>query len=303
MPTPGSAQHSVLIDYMTGVSTPLVSYTSRLPLGGVTFSRCSFPPNPGITLGSTQSIVAVHADPSFEIEWRDPDRDQLRQSRVCSGDMNVNCADLPVFHRWAVTARALVIAVENRFLTRTFTEAFGRDAEQLPVLVGVTDPVVQRIASLCDQEIEERGAEGRIYAEGLATALVVHLFRRYGFRQYRLPTIMGGLPAAQLRRVTDYIEANLETDVGLAELAGLVGLSPHHFGQAFKASIGMPPYRYVIQRRVVRARELLLSSRQPAAEIAAQVGFSSQSHMIFQFRKLTGMTPSRYRRERGVSGR
>jgi len=61
-----------LIDYAACVPTPYVSYSAQLPLGGVTLSRCAFMPNPGVTLGSTQAIVAVHADPAFELEWRDP---------------------------------------------------------------------------------------------------------------------------------------------------------------------------------------------------------------------------------------
>lgn len=295
----------VLIDFAAGVPTPYVSHAARLPLGNVTLSRCIFPPNPGVTLGSKQAIVAVHSDPSFELEWRDPSRDALRRTTIKRGEMNVNSADLPVFHRWIVPVRALVIALDTSFIERTFVDAFDRDAEQLPLVVGVADPAVQQLAALCDQEIGEGGAAGRLYAESLATALIVHLFRSYGVNPHKAHRVIGGLTPLQLRRVMDYIEARLDQDLGLAELATVADLSTHHFGQAFKASMGTPPHRYLIERRVHRAKELLIGSNQSIAEVAASVGFSSQSHMTFNFRKLVESTPARYRRAmtmKAVSG-
>lgn len=288
--------NSALVDYAAGAPTPYVSYVSRLPLGGVSFSRCCFPPNPGITLGGTQSIVAVHSNPSFEMDWRDPESDALRRSTVISGAMNINRPNLPVFHHWTLTAKALVISFEEAFVEQTFVQAFDRDAEQLPVMIGAIDGTVQRLAALCDQEIVRGGAGGRLYAEGLATSLLVHLFRLYGSHPHPRH-LAGGLAPTQLRQVQNHIEDNLGEDLGLAELAALAGLSTHHFGQAFKASTGVTPHRYVIERRVHRARELLLGEDYSIEEIALSVGFSSQSHLTLNFRHQTGLTPGQYRRE------
>jgi AraC family transcriptional regulator len=285
-----------LIDFAAGVPTPHVSYTGRLPLGNVTLSRCVFQPNPGVMLGSKQTIVAVHSDPSFELEWWDPGRDLLQRTAIKTGDMSVICADLPVFHRWTVPAKALIIALDTSFVERTFVDAFDRDAEHLPVIVGVADPTVQHLAALCNQEIVEGGAAGRLYTESLATALVVHLFRSYGVSQHKAPRVVGGLAPLQLRRVMDHIEERIDQDLGLADLAAIADLSSHHFGQAFKASMGIPPHRYLIERRIHRAKELLIGGDRSIAEIAVSVGFSSQSHMTFNFRKLVATTPARYRR-------
>lgn len=292
-----SSERVALIDYAGGAPTSFVSYPERLPLGGVTLSKCSYPPNPGVTLGSTQVIVAMHTNLAFEMIWRDPGGALPRQQTIYRGEMNVNWANQPVFHRWTTTANALVIALDLAFVEHTAVEAFDRNIEPLRVVIGKADPVVQRLAALCDQEISERGAAGRIYAESLATALVVHLFRSYGVNPRKAPRMIGGLAASQLRRVRDHIEARLDEDVSLADLAILAGLSTHHFGQAFKASTGVPPHRYLIGRRIHRAKELLIGDDHSVAEIAAMVGFANQSHMTFNFRKLTGTTPARYRQE------
>jgi AraC family transcriptional regulator len=291
------ADRTALIDYSAGMPTPYVSYAARLPFGGVTLSRCAFPPNPGMTLGSTQVLVAVHTDPAFEMEWRDPGCDSPRRQMINSGEMNVSWADLPVFHRWTTTANALVIALDRVFVERAYMEAFDRHAEPLRVIIGRTDPVVQRLAALCDHEITEGGAGGRLYTESLATALVVHLFRSYGVNPCDAPRMIGGLAPSQLRRVKDLIEARLDEDVSLADLGALTDLSTRHFGQAFKTSVGMPPHRYLIGRRIHRAKELLLNGNNSVAEIAAIVGFASQSHMTFNFRKLAGTTPALYRQK------
>ena len=88
-----------LIDFAAGVPTPRVSYTGRLPLGNVTLGRCIFPPNPGVTLGSKQAIVAVHSDPSFELEWRpdgrSPDFRQYPQRGAAASRLYQGRSDCP----------------------------------------------------------------------------------------------------------------------------------------------------------------------------------------------------------------
>ncbi len=169
---------AVLIDYAAGAPTSRLTYAARLPLGSVTLSRCTFHPNPGIALGSAQVMIAVHSTPSFELEWRDPERDPLQRTTVNPGDIHLIPPDLPVFHRWVPTTQAVVIALDRAFVTRTIAEAFdGTDGELRP-LIGVSDHSIDRLVGLCDQEIAEGGAWGRRDAESLATALVVYLFRR-----------------------------------------------------------------------------------------------------------------------------
>ena len=137
--------------------------------------------------------------------------------------------------------------------------------------------------------------QSRLYLETLGAALAVHMFRTYGDRLIRPPPARGGLGPQRLRRVLDYIEAHLDQDISLSELAAVTDLSRHHFGEAFKTSTGTSPHRYVVERRLHRAKELLLGTAQTLAEIAVAVGFASHSHFTCYFRRLTGTTPSRFR--------
>ncbi|MBU6418771.1 MAG: AraC family transcriptional regulator [Proteobacteria bacterium] len=106
---------------------------------------------------------------------------------------------------------------------------------------------------------------------------------------------IGGMRGVRLRRAVDYIESHLGEDVRLRTLASVVGFSVHHFSDVFKAETGLAPHHFLIERRIHRAKELLLETKMPIAEIALEVGFSGQSHLTLNFRKLTGTTPLRFR--------
>lgn len=105
----------------------------------------------------------------------------------------------------------------------------------------------------------------------------------------------GGLTPVQLRRVLDHIEADLGEDTSLRRLAELVRLSPHHFARAFKQSTGLAPHRYVLQRRIARAKEMLSDRQLSLAELGQSLGFASQAHFTTTFRAETGTTPGAYR--------
>ena len=118
-------------------------------------------------------------------------------------------------------------------------------------------------------------------------------------------TNAGGLCCVKYGVTTDYV---LGLQVVLADgtavrlggprLKDVAGLSLHHFSAAFKASTGMPPHRYQIDRRIRRAKELLLGTDRSIIAIALEVGFASHSHFTDQFRKWTNTTPSRFRMDR-----
>ena len=107
--------------------------------------------------------------------------------------------------------------------------------------------------------------------------------------------IRGGLPPRALRKVREFIEANLDQKISIEALARAVGLSMFHFARAFKQSEGVTPHDYLVQRRVNRAKELLAATDLPLSEIAVTVGFSDQSHCARRFREYMGVCPRDYR--------
>jgi AraC-like DNA-binding protein len=109
------------------------------------------------------------------------------------------------------------------------------------------------------------------------------------------PEARGGLPPGALRRVKEYIESNLDTNIDVASLANIAGLSMFHFARAFKQSEGITPHGYLLRRRVERAQDLLTSTDLSHSEIARASGFSDQSHLARHFRQNLGLSPSMFR--------
>jgi AraC family transcriptional regulator len=104
----------------------------------------------------------------------------------------------------------------------------------------------------------------------------------------------------QIHRVEDYLLEHLGSTIALADLAALVGLSPHHFCRVFARTFGRSPIRYLIERRIERACVLLDSGTLPVAEVAAQVGYDDPAYFARLFRKHKGVAPSGYGRTHRV---
>lgn len=108
------------------------------------------------------------------------------------------------------------------------------------------------------------------------------------------------LSGPRLRLALDYIEAHLDRNVTLGELAALTRLTPRYFCSAFREATGRPPHQFQIERRVERAKQLLIEGDLPLIEIAYCVGFASQSHLNAYFRRFVGTTPAHFRAEGGA---
>jgi AraC family transcriptional regulator len=105
------------------------------------------------------------------------------------------------------------------------------------------------------------------------------------------------LPSCRVRRVTEYIEQNLDKELRLAELAALVYMSPYHFARLFKRSTGLPPHRFVVQQRIARASAFLAMPAMSITQVSRLVGFRTPSHFTTVFRRIRGVTPRGYRTE------
>ena len=111
------------------------------------------------------------------------------------------------------------------------------------------------------------------------------------------PSAKGRLDRRRLFRVLDYIDRHLEGDLTLDSIASVACLSRFHFARAFKKAVGQSPLRYVIARRLERAKVLLIEGEAPLVEIALALRFSSQANFTRAFRQSTGLAPGQYRRE------
>ena len=107
------------------------------------------------------------------------------------------------------------------------------------------------------------------------------------------------LSRACLNRALEAIEANLSGGLSVAEVAAAAAISPFRLSHGFKKATGVSLHQYVIQRRIEHAKVMLRTTADPIADIAAAVGFASQSHFTTVFKRVTGATPRVYRDDFG----
>lgn len=140
-------------------------------------------------------------------------------------------------------------------------------------------------------ELKSDGIMGQLYVDSLTQVLIIHLLRHYSTSMQNVVPKPSGLTTIQLRQAIDYVQAHLDQDLSLAQIAAAISISPTYFSRLFKRATGSSPHQYVIQQRVERAKVLLKTTDLAIANIAFQVGFSSQSHLTQHFKRFTGVTP------------
>jgi AraC family transcriptional regulator len=196
---------------------------------------------------------------------------------------------------WEEELEEVSIRLDPALLARAAAEASVSDKVELVEACSVSDPVIRQIGMALKAEAESEGPAGRLYAESLANVLAVHLLRHYTKHGDKLRTEFGGLSGRKLNQAREFIQENIEMDLGITEIANAVDLSPFHFARSFKQATGVSPHQYLIKSRIERAKALLAEGELPIVEVGFRVGFKNQSHFTTLFRKLTSLTPGAYR--------
>ncbi|HYZ62596.1 MAG TPA: AraC family transcriptional regulator [Acetobacteraceae bacterium] len=247
------------------------------------------------TLTGTRDHL-IHAQLSGAVQCEARDETGSRPVRLGPGEI----ALLPAgaWRHWAWRGRrqsSLVLLLSASWLAEFGAERIGCD--QAPVIttaIGRHDALIVELARMLLHEASTPA--GAALIGSAACMLGVQLLRSYRVDMQPPAPARGGLAAWQIRRIQAAVESQPNRNFSLAELAELVGLSPTHVCTAFRESTGLPPHRWQMQRRVVRAQELLQQRSLSLSEIALIAGYGSSSHFSTSFRNATGMSPTEYRR-------
>jgi AraC family transcriptional regulator len=138
----------------------------------------------------------------------------------------------------------------------------------------------------------EQAPTDRLLADGALIAVITHLLQRAGADARQQRRI--AMPAWRLQRVIEFADAHLHEDLSIASLADAAGLSVRHFARAFTLQVGATPHRWLMKRRIERAKQRLAHSDDSLARIAQACGFAAQSHFTRVFRLMTGETPRQW---------
>ena len=213
------------------------------------------------------------------------------------GEMLITPANTPLFSRWEGEENCLQIRMTDEFMREVARETVVGDCDRITIKPDfqARNPQLESISKMLLNEVQQGSLSNRLYIDSLSNILAVNLLRQHTTTRPHLPIYEGGLPPRQLRQVLDYIDAHLDQEIKLPNLARLLDMSQFHFSRLFKQSLGISPYQYLLQQRVERAKQLLKNTDRLITDIAFACGFNSHSHLSKQFKQLTGMTPKAYR--------
>lgn len=158
---------------------------------------------------------------------------------------------------------------------------------------GAVDPVLQSFGMAVRPLLENDGAKAQFFVDHILDGVASYMFDMTYLQRSAAP---GRLASWQVKRAKDLIDSRLGGDLSLAELAAACGLSVAHFTRAFRISCGVTPHKWLMSRRVDRAKTLLKTTDMALVRIAAECGFSDQAHLSNVFSKSVGDPPGAFRR-------
>jgi len=180
-------------------------------------------------------------------------------------------------------------------LIGTLLESDGGGTDAIAPIVGRYLPRVAHLLGIIESELRRPSLGSRLMIDGLLRAIAGLLISNDITQQTEQAKRIY-LSPAKLKRVIEFIEANLNDSIGLDDLAQAAGLSANHFLRVFKLATGETPYHFLRARRLERARQLLSENTMPLAELALECGFANQAHFTAAFSRELGISPGRYRR-------
>jgi AraC family transcriptional regulator len=162
----------------------------------------------------------------------------------------------------------------------------------------VTDDRLTHLLLALDAERSRGYSAGKLFVDSIETALANLLITSFNTVAPRSMPPKGGMAPRVLRRVVEFMHANIDKQIGLKDLADCAGLSLSHFSFQFRASTTQSPHQYMLRLRIERSKELLADSRFSVLDVGLEVGFRNQQHFATVFRNSVGVPPSVYRTQR-----
>jgi AraC family transcriptional regulator len=224
--------------------------------------------------------------------------ESISNKEVTPGTLHLTAPGVPtriVFHK---PYDSLHLFIQNALLKEFVEWADDKPptcAISLPNLEYVHDAPIGNLG-VALLSAEELGMHGELFADSLSLAIVSRLFALCAKRPTSTSSRnVAALPHWRLKRVIDFMDSESDKPTTLAELARIAGLSRMHFAAQFRKATGLRPHEYLLRRRIEKAKVMLTTTALPITEVALTVGFSSQSHLTGVFKRLTDVTPLRWR--------
>ncbi|MGL6339868.1 MAG: helix-turn-helix domain-containing protein [Waterburya sp.] len=247
---------------------------------------------------SPKSIFRQHAleiiDSGFESSHERYIEGQHLAYRLQGGETCFCPANRSHWTKWDEPLSFTVITFELNLFACVSRQMYNCDRLELRPQWQVFDPTIQGIVQALKADLADECPAGKLYGESFGASLAVHLVKNFSIVSLTSDRLEA-LSSKKQQEVLDFIEAYLDTDIRLEDLAKIAGISKYYFCRLFKQAMQIPPHQYVVRRRIERAKELLKYSDLTIVEIALACGFAHQSHLSRHFKRIIGISPQKFR--------
>ena len=298
MKTPERTTAEVFPRYLGG---EVVADSATLKWPGLFVRRYRFPRvvDGFLVPATAEPLIACTVAGSAEFEERETGGAWLRYP-VRRGDLFVTRSKTPYELRWNSPSGAelevLHIHLSVDQLTTALEAVYGDKAADVEVTEFFgRDETLAHFCFACAELLSSGTAVSAKRIAAFTHLLAIHIAEKYTNVASQRPDYRGGLPIARLRKIEDYVRANLAESISIEKLAELAELSPFHFSRVFKQTTGMTPLQFVTRERMLQAQRLIRETSRSLIEIALEVGYTSPSHFAQVFRRIVGGTPTEFR--------
>jgi AraC family transcriptional regulator len=244
-----------------------------------------------------EHIVGVHIAGSVNLLQSRNGKTTVKHVRA--GDVTITPCGEPKRFQHAGENIVILLKLAPALLQGVACDEYADDPSQFEIRenFGAPDPQLVSLGKQLLAGLELDGMVGHMHVESLTIQVATHLLTHYRATPQLRPKCVPRLSQRKLQRALEYIDSNLREDISLADVAATLSMSRGHFAHAFRQTIGLPPHRFVLARRIERAKSLLLETDLPITEIAHRIGCASHSHFSVLFHRATGQTPRDYRNQ------
>jgi AraC family transcriptional regulator len=276
---------------------PSATNLSSYQTGWNDFFLAYYQEHPGCE--SPKSTFQQHAleiiDPGFEsLHERYLEEEHLAY-HLQGGEACFCPANISHWTKWDKPLSFTVITFESDLFTRISQQMYNCDRVEFIPQWQVFDPTIQGIVQALKADLAANCPAGNLYGESFGTSLAVHLVKHFSVIPLTSNSRSEAFSSKKQKEVLDFIEAYLNTDIRLEDLAKIAGISKYYFCRLFKQAMKIPPHQYIVKRRIERAKELLKYSDLTTVEIALACGFAHQSHLSRHFKRIVGISPQKFR--------
>jgi AraC family transcriptional regulator len=159
------------------------------------------------------------------------------------------------------------------------------------------DPRLRGLVTAVHAEMVARFPNGQLFLDSIEQAIVVALINGHAVGHRPVQIHRGGLGSARLRKIKELVDASMDDDLSLDEMAQSVELSTAHFTRMFRKSTGETPHQFVLRQKIERAKAMLRDRATRVLDVAVACGFKTQQHFAQVFREVCGTSPTEYRWE------